>query len=90
MKETTTLKLFLSTGTLITIYFKGSYDDIGEGITNDLEESMAAKYPYLTCNYTVEQMLIQDGNGGLLFNANTKDEPTLIDIHKIIGWTVEE
>jgi hypothetical protein len=90
MKEHTKLNLFLSNGTIVTIYYEGSYDDIGEGLGNDIEESCAMKIPFLTSNYEVSQMVIKDGSGNLMFSGTVEDEPLLIDIHKVIGWTVEE
>ncbi len=86
--ETTRLKLYLSTGTIITIYYEG---DIGMEMLEEMEKTMNAGYSFTACNYSIKQMVVHDGSGAIVFHGGNKDaeEIASIDHNKIIGWNVE-
>jgi len=84
---TTCFKLYLSTGTIITIYYEG---DIGEELLDEIEESMNSKMSFLACNYSIKQIVAHDGSGAILFHGKSGNGIASIDGNKIIGWSLKD
>ena len=90
-KETTSsrVRLFLSTGTIVIIYYK---DVDYSAIRQSLDESLAMRTSFLVCNWIPEQVVFKSGDGIVLFNGGVSEaeEISEIDSGKIIAWTIEE
>ena len=82
----TTLQLYLSTGTKITVYF--GVECAGQ-LEKDMVASMRRGYSFFPMNWEVEQMVVEDGDGRLMFGKDAGD-PDVIDSNKIIGWSTSE
>ncbi len=79
-KKYTELRLFLSNAVKIVIYYEGNiFDNLWDDLTQESDY-------FLVSNYDYSQMCIYGGNRQLLFSGNEKEEPTVIDWQKVIGF----
>lgn len=77
----TTLELYLSTGNKISIYFAV---DCNDSIEKELFDRI-----FFPGNWEIEQMIIEDGHGNLLF-GNDAGDPDIISGNKIIAWSIRD